>query len=312
VNLAIFACSSNLPLAAAVADRLGLTLGGRVLTRFPDSELHIEIQQTVRGHDVYLIQPTGPPVHEHVLDLLLLADACKRAGTARMTALIPYFGYARQDRRATGREPIGARLVADLIQLSGIERVVAVDLHTSTLEAVFPVPLEHLSAAPELARAAAVGLPPDAVIVSPDLGAVKLAERYARFLNLPVAIVNKTRLSGEAVESKSMIGDVRGRSLIVVDDMISTGGTIEAAIKLAIDCHAKAEAVVVATHGLLVGPAVERLQALPIRRVLISDSVELRPKLPLPVEVVTVAPLLAEAIRRLHEAESLSDLIVHA
>ena len=153
----IFVGSANLTLAAAVAERMGLTLGSRALTRFPDSELHIEVQESVRGRDVYLIQPTSPPVHEHLFDLFMLADACRRAGAARLTAVIPYFGYARQDRRATGRDPVGARLVADLLRTSEIERVVALDLHSAALEGFFPFPLEHLSAIPILAQAAASG-----------------------------------------------------------------------------------------------------------------------------------------------------------
>ena len=307
----IFVGSANLTLAAAIAERMGLALGKRALTRFPDSELHIEVQESVRGRDVYLIQPTGPPVHEHLFDLFMLADACRRAGATRMTAVIPYFGYARQDRRATGRDPVGARLVADLLRTSEIERVVAVDLHSAALEGFFPFPLEHLSAIPILAQAAASAVPAESVIVAPDLGAVKLAERYARTLHMPIAVVNKTRVSGEEVEAKGIVGDVRGRPILIVDDMITTGGTIAAAINMVKAAGAASEVTVAASHGLFVGPAQERLRILGVKRFIVADSVALAADLQLPVEVVSVAPLLAEAIRRLNGDQSLSDLIAH-
>ena len=241
----------------------------------------------------------------------MLADACRRAGATRMTAVIPYFGYARQDRRATGRDPVGARLVADLLRTSEIERVVAVDLHSAALEGFFPFPLEHLSAIPILAQAAASAVPAESVIVAPDLGAVKLAERYARTLHMPIAVVNKTRVSGEEVEAKGIVGDVRGRPILIVDDMITTGGTIAAAINMVKAAGAASEVTVAASHGLFVGPAQERLRILGVKRFIVADSVALAADLQLPVEVVSVAPLLAEAIRRLNGDQSLSDLIAH-
>lgn len=307
----IFVGSANLTLAAAVAERMGMTLGSRVLTRFSDSELHIEVQESVRGRDVYLIQPTSPPVHEHLFELFMLADACRRAGAARLTAVIPYFGYARQDRRATGRDPVGARLIADLFTTSRIERVVAVDLHTAALEGFFPFPLEHLSAISILAHASASSIPAESVIVAPDLGAVKLAERYARILHMPIAVVNKIRMSGEEVKAKEVVGDVRGRPILIVDDMITTGGTIAAAVNLVRAAGAASDVTVAASHGFFVGPAQERLRVLGVKRFIVTDSVVLAADLHLPVEVVSVAPLLAEAVNRLHENRSLSDLIAH-
>lgn len=312
MNLTIFSGSANQPLAEAVMQKLGLPLGRVVLQRFPDGELHVEIQESVRGHDVYLIQPTSPPVDTHLLELLLLADACRRAGAAHLTAVVPYFGYARQDRRASGREPVAARLVADLLQSSGLDRLVAVDLHTTALEGVFPIPLEHLSAVSLLAEAVRPWVPPNAVIVTPDLGAVKLAERYASLLHLPIAIVQKTRLSGEEVQAQRVVGDVRNRIPIVVDDMISTGGTIEAAIKaLLLAGCSQDDIAVIASHGLFVGPAGERLHAMPIRRFLVTDSVLMPGGLPFSLQVASLGPLLAEAITRLHNNQSLSDLLVH-
>lgn len=307
----LFTGSANPALAETVAAQLRVPLGRGAVERFPDGELHVEVHDSVRGQDLYLLQPTSPPVETHLLELLLLADACRRAGARRLTAIVPYLGYARQDRRATGREPVAARLVADLIAASGIGRLVAVDLHAAGLEGVFGIPLEHLSAVPLLAQAMRPCLPADGVLVAPDLGAAKLADRYARLLQLPVAIVQKTRLSGEAVSVRAVTGDVQGRVPIVVDDMISTGGTATAAIAAVVAGGAQHAAIVVASHGLLLGPAVERMQAAPVRRLIVTDSVVPPARIPLPLQVVTLAPRLAEAIRRLHDDQSLSDLLVH-
>jgi len=311
MKLTVFSGSANLSLAKVVTEKLGLQLGSRVLQRFPDGELHVEIQESVRGHDVYLIQPTSPPVDAHLLELLLLADACRRAGATQLTAIVPYFGYARQDRRARGREPISARLVSDLIKASGVQRLVAVDLHTTSLEGISSIPLEHLSAVPILAEAAQPWVMGNAVVVSPDLGAVKLAERYARSLHLPVAIVHKTRISGAEVSVQGIVGDVRGRTVLIIDDMISTGGTIEAAIQALRAAGCLPDMTVVASHALLVDSAVERFRILPIRRLIVTDSIDRPMDLPLPLQVVSLAPLLAEVIERLHNNRSLRDLITH-
>jgi ribose-phosphate pyrophosphokinase len=300
MKLHLFSGTANVPLAAAVAGGLELRLGNRLLEHFPDGEVQIQIRDDVRGDDVYLLQPTGPPVGEHLLELLLLADACRRAGAEHTTAVVPYFGYARQDRREHGGEPLSARLVAQLIEAAGVVRVVAVDLHTPSIEGCFAIPLEHLSAVDLLAETIRPRLGHDAVIVSPDLGAVKLAERYAALLGLPVAIVHKTRLSGTEVSVRGLVGEVRGRTPIVIDDMISTGGTIAAAIGALLDAGAVPDVTVVVSHALLVGPAAERLARLPIRRLVATDSVSLGAPAPLTLERVSLAPLLADAIRRLH------------
>lgn len=311
MNRIIFAGSANLPLAEAIADELDLRLGKRSLQRFPDGELQVEIQESVRGHDVYLIQPTSPPAEGHLWELFFLADACRRAGAARLTAVMPYFGYARQDRRASGRESIPARLVADLIKASERHRVVAVDLHSAAIESCFSVPLEHLSAVPALRTAVRPWVSANHVIVAPDLGAVKLAERYAAQLHLPVAIVHKTRLSGEDVRVRAITGEVSGRAPVLVDDMISTGGTIAAASQALLAAGCSPEITVVASHALFVGPATERLRALPLRQVIVTDTVSAPLNLPLPFEAVSVRRLLAEAIERLYRNQSLSELIVH-
>jgi ribose-phosphate pyrophosphokinase len=311
MEIRIFAGSANLSLAEAVASRLGAHPSDREVARFADGELHVEVRQSVRGCDVYLIQPTSAPVDEHLMELLFLADACRRAGAARTTAVVPYFGYARHDRRAAGREPVGARLVADLFRAGGLNRIVAIDLHSPALEGFFSIPLEHLSAVPLLAAAVRPWASEKSVIVAPDLGAAKLAERYAALLHAPVAVVHKTRLSGADVAVRTITGDVQGRSPILVDDMISTGGTIEAAVKALLAAGCLPDFVVAATHGLFVGPAVDRLRPLPIRRLVVTDTVAFGgPQLP--VEVVSVDALLADTIRCLHDDRSLVGLIAHA
>lgn len=195
--LKLIAGSANAPLAESIAHALDIPLSNRDIHRFPDGELRVEIQETVRGDDVYLIQPTGPPVEERLFELLLLADACRRAGAASVTAVVPYFGYARHDRRASGREAVGARLVADLIGAAGVNRVVALDLHVTSLEGFFPIPVEHLTAVPGLLEQVRGRVTGNGVVVAPDLGAAKLADRYASALQVPAAIVHKRRISGE-------------------------------------------------------------------------------------------------------------------
>lgn len=292
--------SAHLALAESIAKELGQPLGLSRQEPFPDGELHIEVQEEVRGKDVYLVQPLGPPVGENLLELLLLADACRRAGAERLTAVVPYLGYARQDRRVHGQEPVSARVIADLIRITGIERAVTVDMHTAALEGMFSVPIEHLSAMSALVEMARPFVTLDSVIVSPDLGGTKLAERYAQQLGLPVAIVRKARLTGKDVCTLGIVGDVSGRAILLVDDMISTGGTVEAAIRALLAAGCQPEISVIATHALFVGPAVERLQPLPIRRFLTTNSLLLAHQLPLPVQVVNLGPLLAATIARMH------------
>jgi ribose-phosphate pyrophosphokinase len=310
VTLTLVAGSANVPLATSIARELGVKPCERVIQRFTDGELRVEIEHSVRGHDVYVIQPTSHPVDEHLMELLFLADAGRRAGAARLTAVVPYFGYARQDRRASGREAVGARVVASLIEEAGYSRVVAIDLHAPEIEGFFGIPVEHVSATRLLAEA--VRSTTDSVIVAPDLGAVKLAERYQSFLPVPVVVLHKTRVSGSEVSLRSIIGDIRDRRPIIVDDMIATGGTIEAAVKGLLEAGCKPDVSVVATHGLFVGPAVARLQALPIRQLIGTNSVEAASELPAHLQVVNVAPLIADTIGRLHRDQSLEQLLVHA
>jgi ribose-phosphate pyrophosphokinase len=308
----IFSGSGGLSLAGAVAGQLELQLGKRDLERFPDGECHVRLLESVRGRDVYFVVSTGPPVEANLVELLLLTDACRRAGAARLTAVSPYFGYARQDRRASGRESVGARLMADLLKAGGLDRVVAIDLHSPALEGFFSLPLEHLTAVPLLAEALRhSGVGASGVVVAPDLGAARLADRYALLLDLPVAIVHKTRVSGREVSVHGVSGNVEGRQPLIVDDMISTGATIEAASRALAAAGSLPVADIAATHGLFVAGAEERLAAVGARRVIVTDTVAQPPGLRLPLEVVSVAPILARAVQHLHENRSLADLVAH-
>jgi len=311
----VLAGSANPALAQAVAHALGVPLGRAYTEAFPDGELHVEVAETVRGRDIYLVQPTGPPVEAHLVELLLLGDACRRAGAAERTAVIPYFGYARQDRRSSEREPLGARVVADAIASAGFTRVVAIDLHSSAVECCFGVPLVHRSAVRPLAEALVDEVSEETVVVAPDLGAVTLAERYARVIRRPVVIVHKARLSGSEVKVHAVVGEVAGRAPSLVDDMISTGATIEAAAWALLDAGCRPRLAVAATHLLVVGDALERLGRLPIARLVGTDSVvlperaaRLPPAAGPPMTRLSVAPLVAETIAALHERRALAEV----
>ncbi len=311
MNLVVLAGSGNPSLADSVAERLATRVCRSVVTRFPDGELHAEIHETVRGSDVYLVQPTGPPIDGHLMELFFLADACRRAGAARLTGIVPYFGYARQDRRAKGREAVGGRLVADMLAVAGFERIVSVDLHTVSLEGFFSIPLEHLSAVSLLANAVEELAGDKSVIVAPDLGAVKLAERYGELLRRPIALVHKVRISGEEVKVHGIVGEVAGRRPVIVDDMISTGGTVEAATAALIAAGCVPEITVVASHALLVGPAINRLSGLPLKRIVVTDSLPRPEHGLLALQVVSLAPMLAETMTRLNVGESMAELLSH-
>jgi ribose-phosphate pyrophosphokinase len=300
----VVAGTASKSLADAIAARLGVEPAPAVVERFPDGELRPAVDD-VSGDDVYVVQATGPPVNEHLVELLLLLDACHRAHAVRVTGVIPYFGYARQDRRTRPGQAVAARVVADAIATAGADQVVLVDPHTTALEAMTPVPVETLTAVPVLADALAPIVPADAVLVAPDLGGIKLAEAYAAILDRPVAVVRKTRLSGTAVQATELVGDVGGRPVIIVDDMISTGATIEAAADLLLVHDALPDITVAATHGLLVGDAPERLGRLPLRALLVTNSVT-------PAAGATIAPLLADAIARLHCGRAVGEVLAPA
>ncbi len=297
---ALLAGSSHPALARDLARELGIALGECAIDRFPDGESQIEVQCDVREHDVFVLQSLCAPVGEHLLELAMMADAIHRGGARSVTAVIPYLGYSRQDRRELGREALGARVMAELLSAGRVNRLVCLDLHTRAVEGCFQQPVEHATAVPGLAKLLA-DVPRPAVVVSPDLGAVKRAEAVARLLDLPVAIIHKQRLSGADVAVRRIVGDVKGLYPVVVDDMISTGGTIAAAIEAAIAEGAQPEVTIAASHALFVGQAFERLGKLPIRKAVVTDSVPRTTKAPFPLAVVSAAPMLASVISRLVE-----------
>ena len=305
--MTIIAGPASERLGADVADALSVRPLRYELQRFPDGEAQVNLRESVRGRDVYLLQATSPPVHDHLFELLLLADACRRAGAGRLTGVIPYFGYARQERRAD-RQSLGARVAADVVATGHFDRLMLIDAHPPSIEAFFEAPIDHLTAVPALAAAAKRGLPDNSVVVAPDLGAVKRARAYGRLLQLPIAIVHKRRLSGSEVEAHDVIGDVRNRVPLIVDDMLSTGGTIEAAVGALRQAAALEPATVVVTHALMVGSARERLHRLQIARVITADTVRIDDDGDRSLDIVTVAPLIAAAVRRHHFDESLADL----
>lgn len=305
----ILSGSGERDLGAAIARALGLEEVPRLLERFPDGELHVQAQAPLAGRDVYLLVSLAAPTGERLLELMLLSDAARRDGAAAVTAVVPYVGYARQDRRKRPGEPVGARVVADLLRAGRFDRLVAVDLHDPSLEGVLAPCVEHLTAAPLLVDALRPHAGEDAVVVAPDLGAAKLAEEYARRLGAPMAVVHKERRTGSDVSVRRVIGEVRGARPILVDDMISTAGTVRAAADALLQRGCAPAIVVAATHGLFAGPAVERLSGLPLRAVLTTDSVPVEAPRALPHRQVGLAPLLAEAVRRLHGGEPLGDLL---
>lgn len=295
----LLAGSSHPALAREISNELQQPLGHCDIERFPDDEFDIQLHERVRGAEVFIVQSLHAPVGDHVLELALMSDACHRAGAASVTAVIPYLGYARHDRRVSGREPLGARVVAELIAASRVDRVVCLDLHSRAVEGCFPQPVEHADAVPSLIAHLKSQIAVPTVVVSPDLGAVKRAEIFARALGLSVVVVHKQRLSGAEVKAQGVVGEVAGRHVLVVDDLISTGGTLVAAIETVLDHGALAPVTVVASHGLFVGPALVRLAKLPLARVVITDSVPFRVKASFPLEIVRSAPALAEVISRL-------------
>ena len=298
-------------LAAEIAEYLGITLGAVQLANFPDGEVSVQLDHNIRGRDVFLVQPTGPPVNDNLMELLILIDACMRASAERVTVVIPYFGYARQDRKDAGRVPITSKLVANLITKAGADRVLTMDLHAAQIQGFFDAPVDHLYAGPILDDyfKSLKLLPENIVVVSPDEGSIKRSVQHVERLGGTLAIVDKRRSSAmETTQANLIGGPIDGKTALLFDDMITTAGSIVGAAHVA-KANGAADVYVSATHAVLCGPAAGRLREAPIREVVVTNSLPLSEERLLPnMKVVSVAPLLGEAIRRIHRNESVSGL----
>jgi len=308
-GLALLAGNGNPRLAGAISTILEQPLCNADVGRFPDGEVNVKLSEDVRGKDVFILQPTCPPVNENLVELLALIDCCKRSSVGRITAVVPYFGYARKDRKDEGRVPITAKLVADLLGAAGIDRVITMDLHAPQIQGFFDVPVDHLYAKPvfkkhfeDLDRKATT-------IVAPDAGGIKMARAYSTMLGMPFVIVDKRRMGPDQVVSEHLIGEVDGQDVILVDDMIATAGTILDAARM-VRRHGARGVSLAATHGVFAGPALERIAASEVDRVVVADTVCPLREYPSNIDVLSVAPLLAEAIHRIHVCRSVSSLFV--
>ena len=311
-GLKIFSGRSNRPLAEKICDYLGLAIGRAHVENFPDSELIVKLVDDVRGRDAFVIQSTCAPVNENLMELLTFIDCLRRASARRVTAVIPYFGYARQDRKDEGRVPITAKLVSNLIATAGADRVLAIDLHAAQIQGFFDIPVDHLLAEPVILEYLKSLDVKDPVFLSPDVGNVKRSRSYAERLGSDLAIIDKRRISGSEAKVQTIIGSVKGRDVIMIDDMIATAGTITQAAA-AVKKEGARSIRVAATHPVLCGPAVERLCAAPLDEIVVTDTIQVceqvRKSLP-NLKVLSVAPLFGEAIRRIHRNESVSILFV--
>jgi ribose-phosphate pyrophosphokinase len=311
-ELKLFSGNANRALAEEIAQYLRVPLGESEVSRFSDGEVFVQFNENVRGADVFVIQPTCPPVNDTLMELLIMTDALKRASAHRITAVLPYYGYARQDRKAAGRSPISAKLVADLLEKAGVQRVLALDLHAGQIQGFFNIPVDHLFAAPvvmiDYLKKKELH---DPVVVSPDAGGVERARAIAKRLNSGLAIIDKRRDGPNSAVAMHLIGDVDGRDVVVIDDMIDTAGTLVQAV-MAVQREGAKRIFAIGVHAVLSGPAMDRIKASPIEEVLVTNSI------PLPddkrvagrITVLSVAPLLGEAIRRIHDEESVSTLFV--
>jgi ribose-phosphate pyrophosphokinase len=309
-DLRVLTGTANPNLAQSIADHLGVRLSETLVSRFADGEIRVQVQESVRGMDVFLVQPTCPPTSENIIELLIILDALKRASARRITAIIPYYGYARQEKKVKPREPIAARLMADIIATAGATRVLLVDVHVQTIQGFFNLPVDHLPAGPLFAqyfRAQGLG-DGNTVVVSPDVGGVGRASAFADRLGATLAIIAKRRPEPNECEVIDVIGDVEGKRAIMVDDMVDTAGSLVSGAQ-ALKDRGATEVYACASHGLLSGPAIARLQESPIKKLLITDTIPLAEEKHIAqVEVLSVAPMLAEAIRRIHSELSLSTI----
>lgn len=308
-KLKIFALNSNRPLAQKIADEVGVELVKLSVDRFSDGEIQINIEESVRGDNVYVIQSTSAPVNDNLMELMIMIDALRRASANTINVVLPYYGYARQDRKARSREPITAKLVANMLQNSGVTRIVALDLHAAQIQGFFDIPVDHLMGAPLLADYFInEGVAANAVVVSPDHGGVTRARALAEFLKAPIAIIDKRRPRPNVAKIMNIIGDVKGKKCIMIDDMIDTAGTISKGAQALMDAGAE-EVYASATHAVLSGPAIERLDNSPLKQVVVTDSIQLPDEKQIDKIVqVSVAPLIGAAIKRINENRPVSPL----
>ncbi len=307
-NMLIFSGTAHPDLTEEVCDHLGKPRAKVGIEYFPDGEVNVKVHEDVRGSDVFIVQPTCPPVDSNLMELLVLIDCMVRASAGRVSAVIPYYGYARKDRKDEGRVPITAKLVANMITKAGADRVITIDLHAAQIQGFFDIPVDHLYASPALLPYLRKLDIEDLVVVGPDVGSIKLARAYAKRLgNIEFAIVDKRRIDGGRVEVQNVIGNVEHKNVILVDDMISTGGSISEAAQILSDKGAR-KIYISTTHPVLCGPALERLDKAPVEQVVVTNTIPLNGKESSKIHVVSVAPLLAKAIDHIHRNESVSGL----
>ena len=308
-DIKLFAGNATPELAKKISERLYISLGDATVGRFSDGEIQVQINENVRGADVFIIQSTCAPTNDNLMELLVMVDALRRASAAKINVVMPYYGYARQDRKARSREPITAKLVANMLQNSGVDRVIALDLHAAQIQGFFDIPVDHLMGAPLLAEYfIKEGVAKDAVVISPDHGGVTRARVLAEFLKSPIAIIDKRRPRANVAQIMNIIGDVKGKKCIMIDDMIDTAGTITLGAQALIDAGAK-EVYASCTHAVLSGPAIERLDNSPIKEVVVTDSIQLPKEKQIDkIKQVSVAPLIGSAIKRINENRPVSPL----
>jgi len=309
-DMVVFGGTASYDLADKICAYLQLPRGKANLSRFPDGEFLVKLDEDVRGKDCFIVQSTCPPVNDNLIELLIFIDCLRRASAKRITAVIPYYGYARQDRKSEGRTPITAKLVANMLTTAGVNRVLTMNLHADQIQGFFDIPLDHLTAAPVIAQHFQSRNLQDSVLVSPDLGNVKFGNDFASRIGGELAVIDKRRISGEKAVAVRIIGDVKGKRVMMFDDMVTTAGTISEAVRL-VRQHGATEVYVGATHGVFAGPAVERLAAAEITEIVVSDTIfikdDIRKRLK-NLTVLSVSNLVGEAIRRIHEHRSVSAL----
>ena len=310
-ELKLLSGNANPKLSESIANALGVKLGESEIEKFSDGEIKIKINESIRGKDVYIVQPTSYPTNDNLMELLIMVDACRRASAGYINAIIPYYGYARQDRKTRGREPITAKLVANLLTIAGVDRIITMDLHAGQIQGYFDIPVDHFSAIRLLSSYftdMAYDKADDFVVVSPDLGGVRRAREFSDYLKLPIAIIEKRRPMPNVSEVMSVIGDFKGKHAILVDDMVDTAGTITNAANYLIENGAK-DVYIAATHGVFSGKAIERLSDSSVKEVIITNTIQLPKEKQLDkIKQLEVGPLLAEAIHRINTYESISGL----